>query len=137
MTNRSCEVSIILIFYQAITLAYMHYVVYMILEITSIWVIFQGKFQRMSTMPGNFRHWWLSLSDPAYLTLAETICKHQHTRISQIDYKIYILIENKISTNKSALGYIWIGKNRLICNIYFKYIITLHIFNSSKQSFGM
>ena len=35
----------------------------------SICVIFRGKFQRMLTMPGNFRHCWHSLSEPAYVDI--------------------------------------------------------------------
>ena len=35
----------------------------------SICVIFRGKFQRMSTMPGNFRHCWHSLSEPGYVDI--------------------------------------------------------------------
>ena len=35
----------------------------------SICVIFRHKFQRMLTMPGNFRHCWHSLSEPAYVDI--------------------------------------------------------------------
>ena len=35
----------------------------------SIFVFFRHKFQRMLTMPGNFRHCWHSMSEPAYVDI--------------------------------------------------------------------